>query len=73
MLIAVYKSLFSNFAGRQCRFEPTCSHYAKLAINEHGFVYGINLVIKRIIKCNPFYKNKDSYIFDPVPEKKHDK
>jgi len=70
--IALYKSLFSDFAGRQCRFEPTCSLYAKNAITEHGIFYGIFLTLKRILKCNPFYKKETSYIFDPVPEKKHD-
>lgn len=73
IIIALYKLLFSDFSGRQCRFEPTCSLYAKNVIIEHGFFYGILLTLKRILKCNPFYKRKEPYIFDPVPEKKHDK
>jgi len=73
--IALYKFLFSDFSGRQCRFEPTCSLYTKKAITEHGVIYGFFLSVKRILKCNPFYRKKETYIFDPVPktEKKYDK
>lgn len=48
-----------------CRYYPTCSNYAIEAINEHGFVYGWFLTIKRILRCNPLGK----YGYDPVPKK----
>ena len=40
-----------------CRFVPTCSEYTKSKIKEHGFVKGIYLGIKRILKCHPFGKS----------------
>lgn len=48
-----------------CRFQPTCSEYAKESINIYGSVKGSFLAIKRILKCNPF----SSYGYDPVPLK----
>ena len=49
-----------------CRHIPTCSTYAKEAIEEYGFIKGWNLTIKRIIKCNPL----GTYGYDPVPKHK---
>lgn len=37
-----------------CRFYPTCSEYAILALQKHGLFKGSALAVKRIIKCNPF-------------------
>lgn len=48
-----------------CRHVPTCSNYAKEAIEIHGSVKGLFLSIKRIIKCNPF----GTFGYDPVPPK----
>lgn len=49
----------------KCKFYPTCSNYAKEAIEIHGSVKGIYLTIKRIFKCNPFCKGG----IDLVPKK----
>jgi putative membrane protein insertion efficiency factor len=40
----------------QCRYTPTCSHYAIDAINEYGIVGGTLLGAYRILRCNPFSK-----------------
>ena len=50
-----------------CRFTPTCSNYAKEAIEIHGSLIGSFLAIKRILRCNPFSK----YGYDPVPKKEN--
>lgn len=34
-----------------CRFSPSCSNYAILAIEKHGFILGWKMAIKRINKC----------------------
>ena len=47
-----------------CKFRPTCSEYAKTAIERFGAVKGTYLSIKRILRCNPFNKK---YGYDPVP------
>lgn len=48
-----------------CRYIPTCSNYAKEAIQVHGSIKGSYLAIKRILRCNPF----GSSGYDPVPKK----
>lgn len=40
----------------QCRFEQTCSEYTKHAILKHGFLKGSLLGIKRILSCQPYFK-----------------
>ena len=47
-----------------CRFTPTCSNYAKEAIERYGFIKGWYLSIKRILRCNPFGGKG----YDPVPK-----
>lgn len=40
-----------------CRFFPTCSEYSKQAFLTHGFLKGLFLTTKRILKCHPFGKS----------------
>ena len=47
-----------------CRFVPTCSQYALEAITKYGAIKGGWLALKRLLRCNPFYKGD---YFDPVP------
>ncbi|MBI4594182.1 MAG: membrane protein insertion efficiency factor YidD, partial [Candidatus Rokubacteria bacterium] len=35
-----YRRLLSPFLGRHCRFAPTCSEYARQAVEEHGALRG---------------------------------
>lgn len=49
-----------------CKFQPTCSEYAIGVFREFGFIKGLYLSIKRILRCNP--KNPGGY--DPIPIKK---
>ena len=53
-LIDAYKLLLSPFFGQHCRFYPTCSSYAKEAIERHGVLRGTWLGTKRILRCNPW-------------------
>lgn len=48
---------------RYCKYRPTCSEYAIGSLEEWGFIKGMYLAIKRIIKCNP--RSKGGY--DPIP------
>lgn len=63
--IRLYQWILSPWLGQNCRFQPTCSQYAKEAIEKWGVIKGTWLAIKRIGKCHPW----GSYGFDPVPEK----
>ena len=59
VLLAVirgYQLTLSPFIGRQCRFYPTCSHYAQEAIHIHGAMRGSALAAKRLGKCHPFHE-----------------
>jgi hypothetical protein len=54
LAIRLYRTLLSGWLGGQCRFYPTCSHYAEDAIREHGAVRGVGLAAWRIARCNPY-------------------
>jgi putative membrane protein insertion efficiency factor len=46
-----------------CRFEPTCSHYAVEALEQHGARRGAWLTIGRLLRCRPGASGGA----DPVP------
>jgi len=64
-LIRLYQLLLSPIKGDICRFQPTCSDYAKEAFLLHGVVKGAILTAKRILKCHPWGGSG----YDPVPKK----
>ena len=61
-LIHVYRLLLSGSLGGQCRFSPTCSHYAEDAIRQHGAIRGTLMAAWRIARCGPFTAGG----YDPV-------
>lgn len=63
-LIEIYQMLPLS-SHTKCKYYPTCSNYAKEAIEMYGSVKGIYLSIKRILRCNPFSKGG----VDLVPKK----
>jgi putative membrane protein insertion efficiency factor len=54
-LLVGYKYWISPLFGPACRFEPTCSEYASIAINRYGVLRGFGLAICRLLKCHPFH------------------
>lgn len=54
--IRTYQRLLSPFVGFACRFAPTCSEYARLAVIEHGALIGVWLAIGRLLRCHPFHR-----------------
>lgn len=46
-----------------CRYLPTCSEYAAVAIATHGPWRGSALAAARILRCHPFARGG----LDPVP------
>ncbi|MFN5382198.1 MAG: membrane protein insertion efficiency factor YidD [Alphaproteobacteria bacterium] len=65
LLISFYQLFISPFLGSNCRFHPSCSNYAKDAIEAHGIIKGGFLTVKRLLKCNPLFAGGE----DLVPKK----
>ena len=53
-LVKLYRVTLSGWLGGQCRFYPTCSHYAEDAIRVHGAAKGALMAAWRIARCGPF-------------------
>ncbi|MCA9274034.1 MAG: membrane protein insertion efficiency factor YidD [Phycisphaerales bacterium] len=68
LLVRVYQATLSPFLGGQCRYHPTCSHYAIQALKEYGAAKGAAMAVRRIARCHPFAKGG----YDPVPAPKDD-
>tara|TARA_B110000240_G_scaffold196456_1_gene248672 strand:- start:998 stop:1234 length:237 start_codon:yes stop_codon:yes gene_type:complete len=69
LIIIGYQRLVSPYFPSSCRFDPTCSHYAKEAIQTHGVFKGTYISVKRIAKCHPIKLLGGSEGYDPVPKK----
>jgi putative membrane protein insertion efficiency factor len=62
-LIRGYQLLISPFIGNQCRFTPTCSHYAREAVERYGAIKGSWMAMRRVSRCHPWHRGGH----DPVP------
>jgi putative membrane protein insertion efficiency factor len=66
-LIDVYRLALSPLTlglfGTACRFEPSCSRYAREALVEHGLRRGLSLAARRLLRCHPL----GGFGHDPVP------
>ncbi len=63
VVIVSWQKLVSPLLGHICRFEPSCSNYAREALKKYGFIRGSWLSVKRICRCNPYVRGGE----DPVP------
>ena len=54
-LIRGYQRGVSPLLGRRCRFYPSCSEYAAIAISQHGALRGGRLAAARLLRCHPFH------------------
>lgn len=58
-----YQIVFRPMLGSNCRFYPSCSDFAREAIERHGAAKGAWLAARRIGRCHPFHPGG----YDPVP------
>jgi uncharacterized protein len=62
-VVGAYQRLVSPYLPRACRFAPTCSEYARIALLEHGLGRGGWLAVRRLARCHPFHPGG----YDPPP------
>jgi putative membrane protein insertion efficiency factor len=60
-LIKLYQKILSPHLGQNCRFYPTCSHYAVLSYKNYNFFKATYLMLWRILRCNPFSKGGEDF------------
>jgi hypothetical protein len=53
--IRLYQILISPLLPPSCRFYPSCSEYAIVAIRSHGALRGTWLALARLARCHPFH------------------
>jgi putative membrane protein insertion efficiency factor len=63
LLIRGYQLVVRPFLPPACRFEPSCSEYAREAVRAHGVTRGLWLATWRICRCHPFHPGG----YDPPP------
>lgn len=61
-LITVYQRFISPLKPPSCRFYPSCSEYARQAVERYGPVKGLGLAARRLLRCHPWHPGG----FDPV-------
>ena len=60
--IRLYQFLVSPLLpANTCKYYPSCSEYAALAIRRHGVLRGIALAVWRLLRCNPWSRGGVDY------------
>lgn len=62
-LLQAYRYFISPLRGNDCRFYPSCSKYAQIAIKRYGAYKGSYLTVRRLFCCHPWHTGG----YDPVP------
>ena len=61
--IGFYQRGISPGLGNVCRYQPSCSSYAREAIERYGTAKGCWLAARRLLRCTPLRAGG----YDPVP------
>ena len=67
LIIRGYQWVVSPLLPPSCRFVPSCSEYAALALSAHGLVRGAGLALWRLVRCHPLHPGG----YDPPPVGRH--
>jgi putative membrane protein insertion efficiency factor len=63
-LIRAYQAGISPLLPATCRYSPSCSEYARVAVERFGPGRGSWMAVRRLLRCHPF----GGAGLDPVPE-----
>jgi putative membrane protein insertion efficiency factor len=63
LMLRGYQYAIRPLLGVNCRFYPSCSEYAREAIDRHGAGKGCWLALRRVVRCHPYHPGG----CDPVP------
>ena len=63
IILRAYQLVISPWLPRVCRFAPSCSLYAREAIERYGLSRGVLLAGRRLLRCHPWHEGG----YDPVP------
>lgn len=58
-LIEVYQRVAPARVRAACRFQPTCSEYAKVALRSRGMLHGLPMIARRLWRCRPPHGGED--------------
>ena len=61
--LRLYKLILSPLLPVACRYQPTCSDYAREAVERHGALRGTIMAARRLARCHPLREGG----YDPVP------
>ena len=53
-LLRGYQRFISPMTPPTCKFYPSCSQYAVIAVQRHGAIRGTRLAVWRLLRCNPW-------------------
>lgn len=74
-MIVFYQRFISPMTPATCRYYPSCSAYALVAIRTHGPVKGTWLAVRRLLRCHPWSQGGVDHVpgtgrthTDPLPE-----
>ncbi len=60
-LLRFWQVFISPLYPPSCKYYPTCSTYAIMAVERHGVVKGMLKALWRVLRCNPFSKGGVDY------------
>jgi hypothetical protein len=63
--IQLYQKRISPVRGIECGFRPSCSHYARISIEEQGPVVGLMMTADRLTRCHIWKEPGPDYFLLP--------
>ena len=53
-MVRFYQAFISPMTPPSCKYYPSCSQYALIALRRHGALRGLGLALWRLLRCNPW-------------------